>query len=200
MTYLRSKMRQFFGDEDGAALVEFAIVAPAFILMIFAAFDFGHAVYARAVLQGAAQDAGRDAGLESGELNKDKIDAYVRSQVLHIMPKGAVLTSRQNYQNFSDVGKPEDFVDANNNDLYDEGECFTDINENGTWDEDRAAEGLGGADDVVLYTATLTYDRIVPFWQYLGGSEKMSFSASTTLRNQPFGDQASRPEVQVCPE
>ena len=187
-------------NRQGAALVEFAIVAPTLILMLFAAFDYGHAAYARAVLQGAVQDAGRDAGLESGSATQADIDAYVRAQVLSVVPRGAVLTSRENYENFDDVGKPEDFIDANGNDAYDPEECFFDINGNALWDADRAADGLGGADDVVIYTAELSYDRIVPFWTYLGGDEQVNLSATTVLRSQPYGDQADRPEEQVCPE
>lgn len=186
-------------DTRGATIVEFALAAPILILLLCAAFDFGFAIYARAVLQGAVQDAGRDAGLESGVSNLDIIDGYVLSQVQNVVPKGTILSSRKNYESFNDVSKPEDFVDANGNGEYDAEECFTDVNENGQWDEDRGEDGLGGADDVVLYTAELTYDRIVPFWRVLGGNAKTVISASTTLRNQPFGDQAMRPEVQICP-
>ncbi len=186
-------------DTRGATIVEFAFAAPILILLLCAAFDFGYAIYARAVLQGAVQDAGRDAGLETGATNLAVIDAYVLGQVQNLVPKGSILTSRKNYQSFEDVSKPEDFIDADGDGEYDETECFTDVNENATWDEDRGENGLGGADDVVLYTAVLSYDRIIPFWRILGGNAKTEISASTTLRNQPFGDQALRKEVQICP-
>jgi Flp pilus assembly protein TadG len=192
-------LRDLRENHEGAALVEFALIAPIFLLMLLGAFDLGQSIYARAVLQGAVQDAGRDAGLESGQEGLTQIDEYVLGQVKHIAPAGAVVTSRKNYKAFADVGKPEDFDDANNNNSYDADECFTDINGNGTWDTDRSKGGLGGADDVVVYTATLTYNRIVPLWKFMGWSEQNSVSATTTLRSQPFGDQATRPEVLVCP-
>lgn len=184
---------------EGVTAVEFALVAPIFLMMLLGTFDFGHAVYSRAILQGAVQNAGRDSGLESGAGSLGDIDALVLRQVQHVVPKGAILTSRRNYQNFDDVGKPEDFIDANGNGQYDADECFTDINDNDQWDADRGVAGLGGADDVVLYTATLSYNRITPLWNMLGGSDKATISASTTLRNQPFGDQALREETQICP-
>lgn len=187
-------------DHEGVTVVEFAFAAPILILTLVGIVDVGHAVYARAVLQGAIQKAGRDAGLETGAANLEAIDAFVLSQVQTVVPHGAILSSRRNYQSFDDVGSPEDFVDANSNGSYDDNECFTDVNNNAHWDEDRAAAGLGGADDVVLYTATLTYDRITPLWHMIGLSKEASISASTTLRNQPFGDQATRIEVQICPE
>jgi Flp pilus assembly pilin Flp len=191
--------RRLAGDENGATIVEFALVAPVFLVLLLGIFDFGHLMYARSVLQGAVHQAGRNSGLESGSDLMAAIDDEVRSQIGHIVPRGSLLTSRTNYQSFNDVNKPEDFVDANANGVYDEIECFTDVNGNGQWDEDRGADGLGGADDVVLYTATLEYDRIVPV-NLLGGGDRRSVSASTILRNQPFGDQAERPEEQICPE
>lgn len=180
-------------------MVEFAFVLPVLLLLLFAAFDFGHAMYAQAVLHGAVQNAGRDAGLQSGGISKDAIDALVLKQVKAVVPNGAVLASRKNYEGFSDVGRAEDFVDANSNDTYDPTECFTDENDNLMWDADVGAEGLGGADDVVLYTVELSYERSFPFWAVLGGSRTTSIAASTTLRNQPFGSQAARQEVSVCP-
>ena len=192
-------LRRCGRDERGATIVEFAIVAPVFLTLLLGVFDFGHAIYAQSVLQGAVHAAGRDSGLESGADFMTGLDDQVRSQVLQIVPKGSVLTSRTNYENFNDVEKPEDFVDANSNGAYDEDECFTDVNGNLQWDEDRGIEGLGGADDVVLYTATLEYDRFVPI-HLIGGARRRTVTANTILRNQPFGDQAERPEEQICPE
>lgn len=193
------RMRRLGTSCEGSALVEFAIVAPVFLLFLFGAFEFGHAIYVEAVVQGAVQDAGRDAGLESGSKSLSSIDDYVYEQVKHIAPAGVIVTSRRNYATFSDVGKPEDFNDANDNGSYDDDECFTDVNDNGHWDVDRSKDGLGGADDVVAYTATVTYDRIVPLWHMMGWNKRNSVSASTVLRNQPFADQAVRKEVYICP-
>lgn len=179
--------------------MEFALVAPLLIMLVLGAFDFGQSVYVKAVLQGAVQDAGRDAGLESGADRLGEIDDYVRRQVRNVAPGGILVTTRRNYQTFDDVGKPEDFSDANGNDSYDPEECFNDANGNGTWDPDRSKGGIGGADDVVVYTATVRYERIVPLWKIIGWNQTNAVSATTTLRNQPFGDQAIRKEAQVCP-
>ena len=186
-------------DARGATLPEFAIIAPTFLMLLFGIFDVGHAAYVQAVLQGAVQDAGRDAGLESGKLNLGDIDQYVEDQIKPLAGGALFDFKRTNYRSFTDVGRPEDFTDANDNDIYDEGECFIDANSNEQWDADVGAGGLGGANDVVLYTVKVTYDRIFPLWKFIGQSSETSVSASTTLRNQPFGPQAARPAKQVCP-
>lgn len=193
-------LRRLASDERGATIVEFAIVVPSFLLLLFGIFDVGQAIYAQSVLQGAMQDAGRDAGLESGADQSDAINAYVREQTAPIVfgdPEYTVV--RSNYQTFSDVGRPEDFTDSNDNNSYDPDECFTDENDNGEWDPDVGKDGIGGANDVAVYTVNVEYDRVFPLWKLIGLSSKTELSASTTLRNQPYGSQAARTKTQVCP-
>ncbi len=192
-------LRRFTVAQEGATLVEFAIVAPVFLLLLTGVFDIGHDVYVRAVTQGALQDAGRDAGLESGSLNLSTIDTYVEDQVKSVVPGAEFTYERRNYQEFGDVGEPEDFTDSNDNGVYDDDECFIDSNGNEAWDSDKGKSGLGGANDIVLYTVTVSYDRLFPFWHLAGGERSAEVKASTTLRNQPFGTQAERPSVQICP-
>ena len=196
---IRAALGTLRKNEDGATIIEFALVAPVFLLMLFGTLEFGHTIYVQAVLQGAVQNAGRDAGLETGAENLASINSKVLRQVRNVAPKGAIVTSRRNYQSFADVDKPEDFTDANGNNIYDPDECFVDLNGNGRWDADRSQGGQGGADDVVVYTATLEYDRITPFWKLIGWDKKMTLTGTTILRNQPFADQAVRRETLICP-
>lgn len=192
-------LRRLAKGESGVTAMEFGLIAPIFLMMLLGTFNLGQAVYLQAVFHGAVQDAGRDAGLESGASNLAAIDSLVLKRVSSIAPDGAIISSRKNYTTFNDVGTPEDFEDANNNGAYDDNECFTDVNGNASWDEDRANAGLGGADDVVVYTADLTYNWLIPMGGFLGWAKTNTVSASTVLRNQPFGTQAARPEKQICP-
>jgi len=194
-----STWRRLAKVESGVTAVEFGLIAPVFLLMLLGTFNLGQAVYLQGVFHGAVQDAGRDAGLESGAANLAVIDSLVMKRVSGIAPEGAIISSRKNYTTFNDVGTPEDFEDANNNGAYDGTECFTDVNGNSSWDEDRAINGLGGADDVVVYTADLTYNWLIPMGGFLGWADTNTVTASTVLRNQPFGSQATRPEKQICP-
>ncbi len=192
-------LRHLAGDIRAVTAVEFALIAPVFFMLLLGTFNLGQAVYLQSLFHGAVQDAGRDAGLESGAANLKAIDALVLKRVRGMAPDGAILSSRKNYLTFSNVGTAEDFADANNNLAYDGNECFTDSNGNGIWDEDRAQPGLGGADDVVVYTARLTYRLLIPMGGLIDWTETNTITASTVLRSQPFGSQASRQERQICP-
>ena len=120
---------------------------------------------------------------------------------INVAEKGAEVTfERKNYQTFSDVNRPEVFIDANKNGVYDNKECFDDENGNNRWDADVGASGQGGARDVVVYRVTVAYDELVPLSRFVGLDPKRRFSAVTTLMNQPFATQADRPVKQICPK
>ena len=185
-------------DERGVTIIEFAIVAPVMLLMLMGFFDLAHTAYARSVLQGAMQMAARNSTLESGLTSQTAIDDYVKNQVKVITGSNATFVStRLSYTDFTSVGKPENFTDTNGNGQYDVGECFEDVNGNGQWDSDLGKTGQGGADDAVLYTMSVTYKRMFPMATMLGWSANQTITASTVLRNQPYGSQ-STPAYTKC--
>jgi len=210
----KALLRHLATDTQGAALVEFAIIVPVLAMLLLGSIEFGLNVYMRSVLEGAMQQAGRNSGLQSSQSSQTTIDTFVRDRVQAILPSATVTFTRQNYQAFQTVGRPEDFTDtnangaydstecfqdANGNGVYDSTECFQDANANGVWDADGARTGIGGANDVVEYVATVNYPSIIPGGSALGLSPTTSISATTMLRNQPFASQPSWTTVQVCP-
>ncbi|MDB5672609.1 MAG: hypothetical protein JWO25_3568 [Alphaproteobacteria bacterium] len=190
-------------DRKGISTVEFALVAPVLLLMIMGFFDLAHREYATAVLQGALQKAARDSTLETGTANGATIDAAIQAQVKKVLGKGTQFTpapQRFSYTDFSGVGQAETFIDKPPlNGKYDKGECFQDVNGNGKWDADIGVNGNGGAQDAVTYKVFVSYPRLFPMAKLLGWSANQTISASTVLRNQPYGDQAAPPPVtQIC--
>ena len=192
------QLRALPGNTAAAAVMEFALVAPILLMLILGALEVGLNLYLRSVLEGAMAQAGRSSSLEAAQAGQTAIDNQVRTQVHAVLPDARVTFQRSNYMTFSDVGRPEDFTDANGNGTYDIGECFTDENRNAQWDADVGADGLGGANDVVRYTATLDYSGIIPDFTRLGISSNRRLTASTTLRNQPFSVQTAHVKPRIC--
>lgn len=183
---------------DGAAAVEFALVAPTLALVLIGLFDMGFSVYANTMLQGALQRAARASTVEGAANIVSSIDDMVRQEVVEVVPDATLTFSRKAYANFSDVGVAEDFTDANDNGVCDDGEAYEDANGNGTWDQDRGASGLGGARDAVLYTVSMRYSRKFPMASLIGLPESVTNTASTVLRNQPYDLQKSVAKVGNC--
>jgi len=190
--------RRLIGETRGAAAVEFALAVPILLTLLLGALEVGLNLYLRSVLEGALLMAGRSSSLQAAQAGQAAIDATVESQIHAILPSASVTFSRRNYVAFSDRGRPEDFTDANANDVYDPGECFTDENDNGQWDTDVSKNGQGGANDVVLYTASVDYRSVLPDFSTLGMAGLRTISASTTLRNQPFSVQTARVSHRIC--
>jgi Flp pilus assembly pilin Flp len=184
-------------NEDGAYMIELALIMPVFLMLMMGIFDIGFQMYAKSVLAGAVEEAGRASTLEANNLDQTNVDDDVRRAVGNVAAYGTLSFSRLNYRNFSNVAQPEPFTDSNNNGVRNPGECFEDSNGNNQWDADQGGAGQGGADDVVIYRATLTYNRLFPLWRILGEPQAEDIRVTTVLRNQPFSAQNANTTV-VC--
>lgn len=191
-------LRRLVRDRRGATLVEFALIAPVFLLALIGLFDLSYNIYTASLLEGSIQKAARDSTIEGAGLNEAQIDARVRDVVHDIVPRATVSFSRRAYTDFADVAQPEDFTDSNNDGTCNDGDPFEDVNGNNTWDEDRAKAGMGGARDAVIYIVTVTYDRQFPLHRMIGVSDRVTTQARTVLRNQPFGMQEKGSSVEYC--
>ncbi|MCJ2179455.1 TadE/TadG family type IV pilus assembly protein [Novosphingobium album (ex Hu et al. 2023)] len=188
-TALGHKMAALRKARDGAAIVEFALAAPVLIMLLIGIFDLGYMVYAKSILNGAIQHAARSSSLETADTSA--ADAYISSVMKEVLPGAQVTMTRKSYYDFTDIARPESWNDANNNGTCDNDEAYTDENGNGQWDADVAKSGNGGADDVVIYTVTVTYTPLFPNPFIEGTSASRTLSASTVKKNQPFSSQTS---------
>lgn len=190
-----SAVGRLVDDRRGATIVEFALVAPVLAVLLMGAFDVGHGLYVNAALQGIVQKTARDSALEGGTsaATAAALDKQVADQVRVLASNAQVTITRRFYRNYAAAAakKAETFTDTNKNGTCDKGEPYEDANLNSIWDPDGGNAGQGGAKDATVYTATVTYTRLFPFWRLVGGSPTARVSATTVLRNQPYGDQGS---------
>lgn len=192
------KLRFLKRNKKGATLVEFAIIAPSFMLLLMGTFDLGYTIFLRATFSGAVLDAARASTLETAPATQTAIDDIITDRMTGINSSSELQFERQSYFDFADVARSEPVIDDQNSDgICDPGETYEDENNNNGWDADVGESGIGGPNDVVLYTVTLTYDRIFPLYGLLGQSQENSMDFTTVLRNQPYGVQSGRDQVQV---
>jgi Flp pilus assembly protein TadG len=190
-------LRRLAHASEGATIVEFALIAPVLMVTLMGIFDVGYNMYATTLLKGAIHQAARDSTLEgTTAVSAEALDDKVESVVHKLVGSATVVATRKSYSTFSKVRQPEDFVDAGDmNGSCDNGEVFEDANGNGNWDADRGKTGVGGARDAVLYTVTVSYPRVFPMAGLIGLSDTSTMSATTVLRNQPYGLQAAESAV-----
>jgi Flp pilus assembly protein TadG len=179
-------------NQDGATIIEFALIAPTLLVMLFGLLDLSHNMYTAQMLQGAIQQAARNSTIEGAGGREAALDGLVDQAVQVVAPGATVSFSRKSYSNFTQASRPEDYTDVNANGTCDNNEPYEDANGNGNWDLDPGQSGFGSARDAVLYTVTVNYQRFFPVYAFLPGqTDTMTMTTSTVLRNQPYGAQAN---------
>jgi Flp pilus assembly protein TadG len=192
-------LKRLRADKRGAALMEFVFVAPVLLMVIMGLLDFGYRLYAKAVFEGVLQKAARDATLEGNAsvASSTAIDTKVMDAFKDLngtLTDNSFSFTRRNFKDFSNAGTMEPSTGPGGNCAASVGGTtytYVDVNNSNSWD-DGAVSGQGGANDVVLYTATVTYHAIFPVNSLFGAPTTQTITASTVLRNQPYNNQAAR--------
>lgn len=182
-----SRAASLLRDAAGVTIVEFAIVAPVFLLMLMGMLDAGQMIYGKTVLSGAVEAAARSSSLENGDTAA--ADALVKDRVKHVLPGVTIVSTRTSYYDFADIGRSEQWNDADGDGTCDDGEAFTDENADGDWDRDIGVAGNGAANDVVMYSVQATYSPVfqIPFMPAMWNARTLN---STAIRkNQPYATQ-----------
>ena len=195
---MRSTFKRLLRDEKGVSIIEFAYIAPTFLVLMMGAFDMGHRTYVSSILNGEVQKAGRAGTIEGGGDATEDLDDKVKDKTSRVVSNGTWTFERKFYPSFTRAGQAENFTDGNGDGLRNAGECFQDENGNGLFDKVSGRGGQGGADDIVVYTATVCFPRLFPMAGLLGWSPNQTETASTVLRNQPYGNQNVTTPVAVC--
>ena len=200
MSGLRTSLHRLRGDERGATIVEFAFVVGPMLLLLMGGLELGYNSYVRSTMQGALNDAARTA-VEFPIINvpgstvEEQVENLIEETVKHVAPNASIEVTQKSYFEFSAIGNPEKLMtDNNGNGQFDadDNDCWEDANGNGSYDTDAGKTGNGGADDVVLYSASISTPRILPLQNFLPGvGPTMEYTLQTAVRNQPYDKQAT---------
>ena len=184
-------------DQRGMTAVEFAIVGPVMLLLIMGAIEMGFMMYQRSHIDGVLRAAARMAVTGDTKTNGEDgalIDAYVKKAV-PLVKGGTVDITKQSYDAFTQVRKPEKKYTDTSDPPY----CFDDVNGNQKWDADPSRSGLGGADDIINYKVTLTYDALFPLvTNVVTKNKKVTLVSQITLRNEPFAVNVDQQVKKCC--
>ena len=174
----------------GVTAVEFALIAPVCMTLVCAFIDLSMVMFITNVMEGGLREASRYAitgYTETGKTREQKIAEIIKDHSYGLIKAEDITITYKVYPSFGDVGKPEPFVDSNNNGQHDSGEPFTDINNNGQWDADMGAAGIGGPGDIVAYTVTYKWTLWTPLaadiWPNNG---VVTLNATVAVRNEPY--------------
>lgn len=186
-------------DRRGIAATEFGLILPVFALLLMGGLDISHTIYMRGVVHGALQQAARKSTLEVNATtvnqSNNAVDNAVKDAIRNLNTKltyNDIQVGRRYYKTFTNAAaaQAETYTDTDGNGTCNNGEPFSDANNNGTWDKDGGNQGQGGAHDITVITVNVSYPHLFPLWKMLGTSNTENISAETVLANQPYGAQA----------
>ena len=191
----RAAFKSIGTDKRGISAVEFGLICLPMFTLIMGAIEAGVLIYQKAHAEGVLREAARLAVTgDVARIGEDgaKLDAFVREQ-LKFTQSTQVDIAKSFYDDFSQVKQPEKRLSNATEAPY----CFIDTNGNQKWDLDPSQTGIGGAEDIIDYHVTVTYDPLFPLVSRLfTDTGKISVSAQTTLRNEPFaGDIDQQPQT-----
>jgi Flp pilus assembly pilin Flp len=204
LCHVTYRMSAFADNRRGAALIEFALIAPLFILILLIVFQIGMIGWAKSTLETAARDAARFAitgAKGTGATREASLIAGIeeRMSVFTRQPSTPITVTSKVYPTFEDIGQPEKIVsDLNGNAICDTGDQYIDFNDNSAYDSDMAKTGYGGPNDVVLYKVTYPLQALVPLneGEFNLGSV-FTLHAEAAVQNEPFGPLIP-PPVRLC--
>lgn len=178
-------------DCSGATMLEFALVAPFAIIMIMAVIELSLMMLAQNVMESAtfvASREGKTGYVNNGMTREQTILSVLNARAGSLLDTSQISISTTTYNNFTNVGQSEPFVDANENGERDDGENFTDINGNGEYDSDQGVEGAGAAGEVVVYLVQYPWHIFTPvIGQLLGATNNtINLTARAIIKNEPF--------------
>jgi len=144
-------------NQRGASLVEFALVAPVMCGFILGFLEFAHWAYVRATVAGAIEEVARTAGVGGAAVDPRAAEIEFENTVKVVAADATFNWVKQSYYQFSGVGKPEKLTDDKDKDgAYDTGDCWEDLNPNGTYDTSpgRLVAGCAGERAISISTGS----------------------------------------------
>lgn len=197
-------LKRLAKEETGATIIEFAIILIPLLILLLGGMDLAYQSYVRSVLQGALNDIARGASVETPSITcgtgaiEAKVECMIKEKVNNVARQGEYDVKIKNFYQFSGVGRSEKLTtDKLTVGVYDPGDCWEDVNNNGTFDEDTSSgrTGVGGADDIAFYEVNLKMPRITGITSFLSGGPNYDITARAAVRNQPYKTQATPPTV-----
>ncbi len=183
----RNSVRSFWRKCEGAAALEFGLIAAPFFIIIMGIIEFSIVLFLNAALEAGVINASRGGAIGStppGMTREEMVVDVLNQHGFGLITIEPADVTTLVYPTFDSIGQPEPYVDANTNGSYDGGEDFTDVNGNGTWDADMGAAGLGGPSDVVVYRVDYTWGLLTDLLRPAIGN--LTLTSSIAVRNEPF--------------
>lgn len=170
--------------------MEFAIVAPVLVLLVFGIIEFSLIMTVYNVMEGATSISsrlGKTGFTAEGLTRQQTIMQSITERAGALIDPSKLTVTSKFYKQFTQINDPEPYTDTNGNGSYDSGEAYTDVNGNGQWDADMGSSGYGSANDIVVYAATYPWHISTPVISAVVGTNGIiNITTHAVVKNEPY--------------
>jgi Flp pilus assembly pilin Flp len=188
--FFSSTLRGLWRDERGVTAIEYAVIAPVMMLLVFGIIEFAMIMAVHNTMEGAtavSSRLGKTGYTGSGLTRQQTILNAVNARASALLDPAKLTVTSKFYKQYDQINDPEPFIDANGNSSFDVGETFTDINGNAQWDADMASSGYGSAGDIVVYTVSYPWSLMTPIMRELiGVNGNYTITTRAVVKNEPY--------------
>lgn len=180
--------RGLLGNNEGIAALEFALIAPTFILIIMGVIEFSLIMFTQATIESATSNTarmGKTGYTAPGVTRQQMLIDNVAERTAGLLDPANISVTMTTYSSFDNVNDPEPYLDDNGNGFFDPGETYTDINGNGQWDQDMGAAGAGAANEIVVYTVSYPWPITTPIVSAIIG-DTFPINGRMVVKNEPW--------------
>jgi len=137
-THIRMQpFKRVLRQQDGNVIIEFAIIAPVLLLIVFGIVELSLIMYTQSVMEGATTISarlGKTGYTEDGISREQTILDALNAHATGFVDVSRFTIESKSYGQFDEIGDAEPYVDTNGNGAYDGAEAYTDQNGNGAYD------------------------------------------------------------------
>lgn len=187
---LHQTFQIFIRASSGVTAVEFAVIAPVLMLLIFGIIEFSLIMTVYNAMEGATSISsrlGKTGFTAAGLTRAQTIINTITDRAGAVIDANQITITSKFYKQYDQINDPEPYADANANGSYDTGEGYSDINGNGQWDADMGASGYGSAGDVVVYNVSYPWPIATPIMRELiGTGGYYTITTHAVVKNEPY--------------
>ncbi len=199
---MKKLFKRLQNAEQGAFVIEYALLVPVFLTLTLGSMEVGRMLMVNAALEGAVTESSRVAITGNIPEGYETVDAYIQDFIKENLNDvgidAGVEISMKVYDSFSDIGSEEPFTDEDGDLSCNNGEFFTDVNGNGSWDADMGASGAGGEENIMLMSINVQLPYMMHgFIDAFTENPYINLGTSTAVRNEPYGGVAWEPSDTV---
>ena len=194
--------KQLFRDVQGSTAVEFAVISPLVIMLLFGTFQLTYEGFAQTRLNDALRTSSRLAvtgALSTGSTSREQMigDAITKYMgAVKVAAGKTMAVTISNAVTFSAYGSGtpmEPYDDTNNDGLCDNGEAFVDYDGDGKWSSLKLTAGAGGGGSILNIKVDFPMDSVIPFVP----AALLHLTSQQTVENEQF-DTSQQANAGIC--